>query len=135
MNAWSPAWADRQARSAAEPKDVVNHVVADVLPVSVQEPDQEAYRRPATPPFVPGLLLVPQLPKGKRDFDSPLAGRTIEMLFNGRKTYVLKMHMPGLQYRSCIYATLCGNPADSPLPSAPIPRRPAPHLAILERRA
>jgi hypothetical protein len=59
----------------------------------------------------------------------------IEVLFNGRKTYVLKMNMSGLQYRSCIYATLYGNPADSPLPSAPIPRRPAPHLAILERLA
>ncbi len=57
------------------------------------------------------------------------------MFFNDRKIYVLKMHMPGLQYRSCIYDTLYDNPADSPLHSAPIPRRPAPHLAILERRA
>jgi hypothetical protein len=62
-------------------------------------------------------------------------GRTIDVLFNGRKTYVIKIHMPGLQYRSYIYATLYSHPADSPLPSAPIPRRPAPHLAILKRRA
>ena len=40
------------------------------------------------------------------------AEQTIEVLPNGRKTYVLKMNMPGLQYRSYIYATLYGNPAN-----------------------
>ena len=45
-----------------------------------------------------------------------------------------QMNMPGVQYRSYIYATVYGNPADTSLPSTPIPRRLARRLAILERR-
>jgi hypothetical protein len=75
------------------------------------------------------------LPNGNLNFDSPLAEQTIEVLPDGRSTYVLKMNLNGVQYRSYLFATLYGDPADSSLPSTPIPRRLAQRLAILERRA
>ena len=85
--------------------------------------------------YAPAMGSAQRLPNGNLDFDSAFAEQTIEVLPDGRKTYVLKMNMPGVQYRSYIYATLYGNPADSSLPSTPIPRRLARRLAILERRA
>lgn len=75
------------------------------------------------------------LPNGNLDFDSGLAEQTIEVLPNGSKTYVLRMNMPGAQYRSYLYATLYGNPAESSLPSTPIFRPLARRLAILVRQA
>ncbi len=75
------------------------------------------------------------LPNGTLNFDSPLAEQTIEVLPDGSKTYVLKMNMPGIQYRSYIYSTLYGNPAGTSLPSTPIPPRLARRLAILDRQA
>ena len=75
------------------------------------------------------------LPSGNLNFDSPLAEQTIEVLPNGSKSYVLKMNMPGVQYRSYTYSSLYGNPANTSLPSTPIPPRLARRLAILERRA
>jgi arylsulfate sulfotransferase len=74
------------------------------------------------------------LPSGTLNFNSPLAEQTIEVLPDGRKTYVLKMNMPGVQYRSYIYSTPYGNPAGTSLPTAPIRPRLARRLAILERR-
>jgi hypothetical protein len=53
------------------------------------------------------------LPNGNLVFDSGRVKQTIEVLPDGKKTYVLQMHMPGEQYRSYIYATLYANPADS----------------------
>jgi arylsulfate sulfotransferase len=85
--------------------------------------------------YAPYTGSAQMLPNGTLNFDSPLAEQTIELLPDGRKTYVLKMNLPGLQYRSYIYATLYGNPADSSLPSTPIPHRLARRLAILERQA
>ncbi len=73
------------------------------------------------------------LPSGALVFDSPLAEQTIEVLPDGSKTYVLKMNMPGLQYRSYIYSTVYGNPAGTSLPSTPIPPRLKWRLAILDR--
>jgi arylsulfate sulfotransferase len=75
------------------------------------------------------------LPNGTLNFDSPLAEQNIEVLADGSKTYVLKMNMPGLQYRSYIYSTLYGDPAGTSLPSTPIPPRLARRLAILDRQA
>ena len=75
------------------------------------------------------------LPNGTLNFDSPLAEQNIEVLPDGSKTYVLKMNMPGIQYRSYIYSTLYGNPAGTSLPSTPIPPRLARRLAILNRQA
>jgi hypothetical protein len=63
------------------------------------------------------------LPDGNLVFDSGRADQTIEVLPDGRRTYVLQMKMPGEQYRSYIYATLYGNPMNFPLPSTPISRR------------
>ncbi len=60
--------------------------------------------------------------------------QNIEVLADGSKIYVLKMNMPGVQYRSYIYSTLYGNPAGTSLPSTPIPRRLARRLAILDRQ-
>jgi hypothetical protein len=85
--------------------------------------------------YAPALGSAQMLPNGNLDFDSGFAEQTIEVLPNGRKTYVLKMNMPGKQYRSYIYATLYGNPADSSLPSTPIPRRLARRQEILDRQA
>jgi arylsulfate sulfotransferase len=75
------------------------------------------------------------LPNGTLNFDSPLAEQNIEVLSDGSKTYVLKMNMPGLQYRSFMYPTLYGNPAGTALPSTPIPPRLSRRLAILNRQA
>jgi hypothetical protein len=44
------------------------------------------------------------------------------------------MNLPPVQYRSYIYASLYGNPADSSLPSTPMSGRLARRLAILERQ-
>src|SRR5262249_27767634 len=43
------------------------------------------------------------LPGGNLVFTSPLAEQTIEVLPTGQKTYVLKMNLPGVEYRSYIY--------------------------------
>jgi hypothetical protein len=75
------------------------------------------------------------LPNGNLDFDSGFVGQSIEVLPDGRKTYVLKMNLPGIQYRSYMYATLYGNPANSSLPSTPIPSRLARRLKVLDRSA
>ena len=75
------------------------------------------------------------LPNGNLDFDSGISERTVEVLPDGRKVYVLKMNMPGYQYRSYIDATLYGNPLDSPLPSTPMSPHLARRLAILDRQA
>src|SRR5262249_14191547 len=47
-----------------------------------------------------------RLPNGNLAFTSGFAEQTIEVLPGGAKTYVLRMHMPGLEYRSYIYRTL-----------------------------
>ena len=66
-----------------------------------------------------------RLPNGNLDFDSRLAKQTIEVLPDGRRLRA-QDEMHGIQYRSYIYATLYGKPADSSLPSTPIPpSRPA----------
>ncbi len=75
------------------------------------------------------------LPNGNLDFDSGIAEQTIEVLPDGRKTYELKMNMPGYQYRSYIYANLYGIPLDSSLPSTPMSPRLGQRLAILDRQA
>jgi hypothetical protein len=85
--------------------------------------------------YVPAVGSAQMLPNGNLDFDSGFAEQTIEVLPNGTKTYVLKMNMPRAQYRSYIYATLYGNPADSSLSSTPISRRLARRQEILERLA
>src|SRR5262249_11798790 len=46
------------------------------------------------------------LPNGNLAFDSGFDERTIEVRPNGTKTYVLKMNLPGLQYRSYLYSNL-----------------------------
>jgi hypothetical protein len=85
--------------------------------------------------FAPFVGSAQMLSNGNLDFDSGVAEQTIEVLPNGKKTYVLKMNFQGPQYRSYMYATLYdGNPADSSLPSTPIPRRLARRPAIRERR-
>ena len=77
----------------------------------------------------PGQLLrrpgeCQRLPNGNLAFTSGFTEQTIEVLPDGTKTYVLKMKMPGLQYRSYIYSNLYGNPADAlaPRASSPISR-------------
>ena len=75
------------------------------------------------------------LPSGALVFDSPLEEQTIEVLPNGTKTYVLKMNMPGVQYRSDIYPSVYGNPASTTLPSTPSPPRLARRQAILDRES
>jgi len=82
--------------------------------------------------YAPFTGSAQKLPNGNFVLDSPLAGETIEMLPDGRKTYVLKMNFPGVLYRTYIYPTLYGNAADSSLPSTPTPRRLARPLAIME---
>jgi hypothetical protein len=57
-----------------------------------------------------------RLPNGNLDFDSGFAEQTIELTPNGTKTYVLKMNMPGEQYRSYIYSNLYGNPGSGLVP-------------------
>ena len=59
--------------------------------------------------YAPALGSAQMLPNGTLDFDSGFAEQTIEVLPNGRKTYMLKMTMPGKQYRSYIYASLYGD--------------------------
>jgi arylsulfate sulfotransferase len=59
--------------------------------------------------YAPAVGSGQRLPNGNLDFDSGFAEQTIEVLPNGAKTYVLKMNMPGYQYRSYIYASLYGN--------------------------
>jgi hypothetical protein len=75
------------------------------------------------------------LPNGSLQFDSPLIEQTIEVRPNGKTTYLQKMNMSGVQYRSYLYATMYGNPPGKSLPSTPIPRVLATRLRILERRA
>ena len=54
-------------------------------------------------PFTGGAQ---KLPNGNLVFDSPISRRTIEVLPDGRKVYVIKMSLPGQQpqYRSYIFA-------------------------------
>ena len=63
-----------------------------------------------------GLGSAQRLPNGNLDFDSGFAEQTIEVTPNGAKTYVLKMNMPGEQYRSYIYSNLYGNPGSDIIP-------------------
>jgi arylsulfate sulfotransferase len=49
------------------------------------------------------------LPNGNLDFDSGFVEQTVEVLPNGKKTYVLEMHMRAAQYRSFMYADLYGD--------------------------
>ena len=53
-----------------------------------------------------------RLPNGNLVFDSGFVEQTIEVLPNGTKAYVLKMNMPGEQYRSYIYYNLYGTLAN-----------------------
>jgi hypothetical protein len=85
--------------------------------------------------YAPAVGSAQLLPNGNLDFESGFLEQTIEVLPPGRKTYVLKMNLPPVQYRSYMYATLYRNPADSSLPSTPMSRRLARRLAILERQA
>ncbi|WP_435005234.1 aryl-sulfate sulfotransferase [Tundrisphaera lichenicola] len=48
------------------------------------------------------------LPNGSLDFTSGFTQRTIEVLPDGTQTYVLKMNLTGVEYRSYIYDTLYG---------------------------
>ena len=64
--------------------------------------------------YAAALGSAQMLPNGNLDFDSGIAEQSIEVLPTGRKSYVLRMNMPGSQYRSYFYANLYGdNPADS----------------------
>jgi hypothetical protein len=68
-----------------------------------------------------------RLPNGNLVFDSGFAEQTIEVRPHHGKNYVLRMHLPGPQYRSYIYATLYSNPAASFLPATPVSRSLARH--------
>jgi hypothetical protein len=68
--------------------------------------------------YASALGSAQKLPNGRFDFNSGFAEQTIEVLRNGTKTYVLKMKMPGLQYRSYIYPNLYGNPENALGPRA-----------------
>jgi hypothetical protein len=85
--------------------------------------------------FAFALGSAQMLPNGALDFGSGIAEQTIEVRPDGRKSYVLKMNMPGYQYRSYISASLYGNPADSSLPATPMSRHLARHLAVLDHQA
>jgi hypothetical protein len=85
--------------------------------------------------FAPFVGSAQMLPGGNLDFDSGVAEQTIEVRPNGRTTYKLKMNLPGVQYRSYIYATLYGNPQELSLPSTALPRLLARRLAIVEHPA
>src|SRR5262249_60085134 len=85
--------------------------------------------------YAAALGSAQMLPNGNLDFGNGIAEETIEVLPHGAKTYVLKMNLPRAQYRSYLYATLHGNPADRSLPSTPMSPPLARHLAILARHA
>jgi hypothetical protein len=86
--------------------------------------------------YAPYTGSAQMLPGGNLDFDSPLAEKTIEVLPGGKQLYVLRAHIPGVQYRSYIYGTLYDSPAaDSSWPSTPIPHRLTRRLAVLEHQA
>ena len=75
------------------------------------------------------------LPNGSLDFDSGFAQQSIVVTPDGRKSYVLKMNLKGFQYRSYLFASLYGIPADSSLPSTPLTPHLSRRLAALDRRA
>jgi hypothetical protein len=85
--------------------------------------------------YAPYTGSAQMLPNGNLDFDSGVVEQTIEVLPKGKKTYQLQMNLQGVQYRSYIYGTLYGNPANSSLPSTPLPHLLARHQAILEHQA
>jgi hypothetical protein len=87
--------------------------------------------------YAPFTGSAQKLPNGNLVFDSPITRRTIEVFPGGQNAYVMNMNIPGEQpqYRSYIFDTLYGNPANSALPSTPIPQRLARRLAVLERQA
>ena len=87
--------------------------------------------------YAPALGSAQRLPNGNLVFNSGFTEQTIEVLPNGAKTYVLKMNMPGLQYRSYIYSNLYGNSAVAPArrASSPISRGIARRQALLPRMA
>jgi hypothetical protein len=58
--------------------------------------------------FAAALGSAQRLPNGDLSFDSGFTERTFEVRPNGARTYVLRMKMPGLQYRSYIEAGLYG---------------------------
>jgi hypothetical protein len=74
------------------------------------------------------------LPNGNLDFDNGITEQSIEVLPDGRRTYVMKMNLRAIQYRSYMYATLYGNPAGSSLPATPMSPRLARRLAILDHQ-
>lgn len=76
------------------------------------------------------------LPNGNLVLNSGIVEQTIEMRRNGAPTYVLKMNMPGLQYRSYIYPNLYGVPASTAsTPSTANSRRFAMRQQRLQRLA
>jgi hypothetical protein len=85
--------------------------------------------------YVPYTGSAQVLPNGNLVFDSSLLEQTIEVLPDGTSTYVLGMHMQGLQYRSYMYGSLDGDPADFNLPSTPVPSRLARRLELLQHLA
>ena len=85
--------------------------------------------------YAPALGSAQMLPNGNLDFDSGFAEQTIEVTPAGGKSYVLKMNLQGFQYRSYLFASLYGNPADITYPSTPMTPRLARRLAILDHQA
>jgi hypothetical protein len=85
--------------------------------------------------YNPAVGSAQMLPNGSLDFDAGFPEQSIEVLPNGRKTYVQKMNLPPVEYRSYMYATLYGNPVGYSLPSTPLSGPLARHLAILDRQA
>jgi hypothetical protein len=85
--------------------------------------------------YAPALGSAQTLPNGNLVFGSGFAEQTIEVSPHGRRLYVLRMKMPGKQYRTYIYASLYGNPASLSSPTTPIAGPLARRLAVLDRRA
>jgi hypothetical protein len=60
-----------------------------------------------------------RLPNGNLVFESGFAQQTIEVRPDGTRTYVLKMNMPGLEYRSDVLASLYGPAGQFVEPTGP----------------
>ena len=59
--------------------------------------------------YAPFTGSAQKLANGEFNLDSPLVGKTIVVRRNGKRMYVLKMNLPGLQYRTYIYNNLYSN--------------------------